>query len=107
MFLQFRLRLGRVILIPFPLPCLLPLNLLSGLHLFLPFLVILFLTGFSLRSVCDGSVSLFNNFTCLIITPYWSLLIQLGVSTLRGGGGGGVLALCRLILRRWIPRVAF
>ena len=41
-----------------------------------------------MRSVCDGSVSLFNNFTCIIITPYWSLLIQLGVSTLRGGGVG-------------------
>ena len=76
--LQFRLRLRRVILIPFPLLCLLPLKLLSGFHLFLPFLVILFLTGFSLRSVCDGSASLFNNFTCLIITPYWSLLLQLG-----------------------------
>ena len=40
--LQFRLRLGRVILIPFPLLCLLPLKLLSGFHLFLPFLVMLF-----------------------------------------------------------------
>ena len=94
--LQLRLRLRRVILIPFPLLCLLPLKLLSGFHLFLPFLVILFLTGFSLRSVCDGSVSLFNNFTCLIITPYWSLLKQLGVSTLQGGGGG-VLALRRFV----------
>ena len=83
--LQFRLRLRRVILIPFPLLCLLPLKLLSRFPLFLPFLVILFLTGFSLRSVRDGSVSLFNNFTCLIITPYWSLLLQLGVSTLQGG----------------------
>ena len=82
--LQFRLRFRRVILIPFPLLCVLPLKLLSGFHLFLRFLVILFLTGFPLRSVCDGSVSLFNNFTCLIITPYWSLLLQLGVSTLRG-----------------------
>ena len=105
--LQFRLR--RVILITFPLLWLLPLQLLSGFHLFLPFLVILFLAGFSLRSVCDGSVSLFNNFTCVIITTYWSLLIQLGVSTLWGGGGGGgcSLALRHLILRRWIPRVAF
>ena len=105
--LQFRLRLRRVILIPFPLLCLLPLKLLSGFHLFLPFLVILFLTGFSLRSVCDGSVSLFNNFTCLIITPFWSLLIQLGVSTLQGEGGARSSSLRRLILRRWIPRVAF
>ena len=72
--LQFRLRLRRVILIPFPLLCLLPLNLLSGFHLFLPFLVIFFLAGFSLRSVCDDLVSLFNNFTYLIITPCWSLL---------------------------------
>ena len=93
--LQFRLRLRRVILIPFPLLCLLPLKLLLGFHLFLPFLVILFLTGFSLRSVCDGLVSLFNNFTCLIITSYWSLLLQLGVSTLQGGGG--VLALRRFV----------
>ena len=44
--LQFRLRLRRVILIPFPLLCLLPLKLLSGFHLFLPFLVILFLVSF-------------------------------------------------------------
>ena len=41
----------------------------------------------SLRSGCVGAVSLFHNFTCLIITPCWSLLLQLGVSTLQGGGG--------------------
>ena len=46
MCLQFRLRLGRVILIHFTLLCLLHLNLRSGFHLFLPFLVILFFLGF-------------------------------------------------------------
>ena len=61
----------------------------------------------SKRSVCDGSVSLFNHFTCIIITPYWSLLIQLGMSTLLGGGGARSSSLRRLLLRSWIPRVAF
>ena len=46
MCLQFRLRLGRVILIHFTLLCLLHLKLRSGFHLFLPFLVILFFLGF-------------------------------------------------------------
>ena len=46
MCLQFRLRLGRVILIHFTLLCLLHLELRSGFHLFLPFLVILFFLGF-------------------------------------------------------------
>ena len=46
MCLQFRLRLGRVILIHFTLLCLLHLQLRSGFPLFLPFLVFLFFLGF-------------------------------------------------------------
>ena len=87
--LQFRLCLGKVILIHFPLLWLLPLRLLSGFHLLLPFSGTLLLLGrISLRSLCDDTVSLFTNFTCLIITPCWSFLLQLGVSTLQKEGGG-------------------
>ena len=46
MCLQFRLHLGRVILIHFTLLCLLHLKLPSGFLLFLPFLVIFFFLGF-------------------------------------------------------------
>ena len=70
------------------------LNFFWGFTSCFRFLVIFSCQGFAAVWLCRLGTS-FNDFTCLIITPCWSLLLQLGVSTLQGWGG--VLALRRLI----------
>ena len=80
MCLQFRLRLGRVILIHFTLLCLLHLQLPSGFHLFLPFLVIFFFLGFARNASLSYVLAAASCSSTTVFTSFYLSNVQFSSS---------------------------